>query len=175
MLTVDYTQDLEGELCKLTLSYDASVIISPNSTIAFDAISRTAPLIISTNIAFFDQFKVIFTALSYVALALFCLSLPHKLIGAELLVCCQIVYVSHCFYGRASFLMTSLKSFNLVTGLSTFFYADADRELLFPFTDRVEITAVFLKSCLFIVVALLLFALLWGILAAYDCYSTQVE
>jgi hypothetical protein len=48
-----------------------------------------------------------------------------------------MVYLSHSFYSTPSFLLTSIKSFNPVTGLWTLFYEDSDQDLLFPFTDRV--------------------------------------
>jgi cysteine-rich repeat protein len=81
-IIADYTEDMEGRACLLTFSYNASVIISPNSTLSFEAVSRNAPLIVSHKLDFFAQFRVIFRSLSYVALGVFVASLSHKLIGA---------------------------------------------------------------------------------------------
>ena len=45
-LTVDYTSDMEGRPCVLEVSFDSSIVISPNISLNFDAVSNNMKLII---------------------------------------------------------------------------------------------------------------------------------
>jgi hypothetical protein len=109
-----------------------------NISLSFEAISRNTPLIISQYRDQYKTFKSIFRALSYLVLGLFLLSLPHKMIGAELLFNCQIVLISNALYTRPSFLFNSVKNFGLVSGDWSFFYSsEVDQNVFYPFSDRV--------------------------------------
>ncbi len=72
---------MEGFLCELSISFDSSIIISPNATLSFSAVSRNTPLIVSTSLSEYSTIKVIFGIISYLLLALFVLSFTHKMIG----------------------------------------------------------------------------------------------
>jgi hypothetical protein len=47
-LTVDYTTDMESHSCLLSLSFDSSIIRSPNTSLSFSAKSQTLKLVIVT-------------------------------------------------------------------------------------------------------------------------------
>lgn len=94
----DYTRDMEGVECHFVLDFNRSLVRSPQAKLSFNAVSSTYPLIISNYLSQLKSFKVSFTTLSYIIMGVFGLSLTHKLIGAELLICSQIVYLSNCFY-----------------------------------------------------------------------------
>lgn len=66
--------------------------------------------------------------------------------GAELLVSCQIVYLSNCFYTNPSFLFDSIKTFGLVTGGWPIFFAEEDKSVLFPLTARVQLNSSFFEG-----------------------------
>ena len=97
VLTVkaDYTTDMEGQDCNLTLAFNSSIIVSPSVTLSFPAVSDNIELRVSQNKSQYATIKSIFVYLSYIALALFVLSLSHKLIGAELLVAFELAYLSN--------------------------------------------------------------------------------
>lgn len=108
-LTVDYSTDMEDRQCQLDVSFDSAVIISPNATLSFAAVSRTSPLLVSHKMKEYATIKLIFGVLSYIVLGVFLASLPHKMIGAELLLSTQLVYLSNCLYAKPTFLGSSLK------------------------------------------------------------------
>ena len=105
-ITVDYSTDLEGQPCSLIVSFDSLIIRSPNATLDFSAVSQTLPLIIPTNVEQHATVQMIFGLLAYTALGLFVLSLAHKMIGAELLSCLQIVYLSGTLYHTPSYFLS---------------------------------------------------------------------
>jgi hypothetical protein len=87
-------------------------------------------------------------------LVIFVLSLPHKMIGPELMSCCQLVYLSNVLYIEPSFLLSSVQNFRLVTGTWSLLTSSSDSKLLAPFSERVDLSKYFIKdSC--IVVAIL--------------------
>jgi len=49
-LIVDYSSDMEGIPCNLTVSFDPIIITSDNITIYFDAVSETLPLVITQHL-----------------------------------------------------------------------------------------------------------------------------
>jgi hypothetical protein len=165
-ITVDFSEDLEGRNCNLTVSYDTSLIRSPDSFLAFTVQSNTTALILFSKTRELQQITFIFRMLSYIALALFLLSLGHKMIGAELLSSCQLVYLSYCFYQRPSVLFSSLQSFGLVTGYWSLFYDAADSKLVSDFSDRVQLAPQFLESSLVVSCVLFVVFSLWMILLA---------
>jgi hypothetical protein len=79
-------------------------------------------MIYFSKISDYQRITFIFRVLSFIALILFALSLGHKLIGAELLTCCQLVYLSYCFHRDSSVLYGSLQEFRLVTGYWSLYY-----------------------------------------------------
>jgi len=102
-LTADYSTDMEGKSCTLNISFDRTVIVSPNSTLSFEAISKTLPLIILNNQAEYKSIKLIFGILGYISVGVFLLSLGHKMVGAETMACSQIVYLSYVLYNKPYF------------------------------------------------------------------------
>ena len=119
-LVVDFSEDLEERTCNLSLSFDPSIIDSANSTISFTVNSINEPLIFYSNVETLTAIKNIFKVLSLIALVLSVLTIHHKLIGAELMICCQMVYLSLCFYSKPSYLMKSIEAFHLVSNWSLF-------------------------------------------------------
>jgi hypothetical protein len=97
-ITTNYSEDLERRDCILVFAYDPSLILS----LAFAVQSDNESLTISAKLSQFEGFYFIFRALSYASMALLVLSLPHKLLGAKLLVGCQLVYLSYCFHTAPS-------------------------------------------------------------------------
>ena len=84
--------------------------------------------------------KFIFTYLSFGFLGIFLLSLCHKMIGSELAVSCQMVYLSFALYARPSYLSVALRSFTLVTGCRTLFFSQDYENMLPPFSYRAEMS-----------------------------------
>lgn len=121
---------MEGLACNLTLTLNTTFIKYSSVSLAFNAIGRNIPLTISHNLDSNNTIEFIFKILSYMSLALFVLSLSHKMIGAELLLCCQMVYLSNCFNEKSTMIMNTVKSFQMVTGDWSFFHSDSDQELL---------------------------------------------
>jgi uncharacterized membrane protein len=72
-----------------------------------------------------------------------------------------MVFLSNALFATPSFLCSSMKTFTLVTGNWSFFFSDSDKELLYPFTERVEITDHFLEDTLFVVLALFVIGVAW--------------
>jgi hypothetical protein len=56
------------------------------------------PLVVSRKLNEVKISKFSFTILAYIVIGVFVLSLSHKMIGVELLNCCQIAYLSNSFY-----------------------------------------------------------------------------
>jgi hypothetical protein len=59
-ITVDFSEDLEGRSCNLTVSYDANVIRSPYSFLAFTVQSNTTALLYFSNLSEFQQITFVF-------------------------------------------------------------------------------------------------------------------
>lgn len=134
---------MENKYCQLSVSFDKKYIISPKVTLKFQAVGRNYPLIIS-EISNIKMIKFAFKILSLIILGLFVLSLPHKMIGPELLVCCQIAYISSCLYDSPSLFNLTIKSFGMVTGGWSYFESSQYQTLFPHFTDRVSIYPYFL-------------------------------
>lgn len=77
-------------------------------------------------------------------MALFLVSLSHKMIGPELLVTCQVVYLSKLLYGRATLFSLVIKRFDLVTGGWSFFANEFNGDKVLYLAARVEINPYFL-------------------------------
>jgi hypothetical protein len=138
-VVVDYTQDMEGVECTLNIDYDPAVIESTNSSVDFQAISSNEQLLIMLDhVAQVATIKFLFKVLSWVILGVFLLSLPHKMIGLELLIPCQLVYFSYVFFQQSKTHYV-LKSFKLVTSYRSMFYlSDYDQQLK-PFSIKLEL------------------------------------
>jgi hypothetical protein len=145
-VTADYTTDMEGLPCILSITFDSSLILSPAVALHFSAVSNTVPLRISLFKGEFAIIEMVFEYVAYAALAVFLLALPHKMMGAELLSSCVLAYLSNALYQESSFLLSSIKKFNLVTGDWALLHTEDDAGLIRPFTDRVELTEYFLTS-----------------------------
>jgi hypothetical protein len=63
-VTVDFSEDLEGRSCNLTVSYDANVIRSPDSFLAFTVQSNTTALTYFSKVSDFTRITFIFRVLS---------------------------------------------------------------------------------------------------------------
>jgi len=97
---VDYTEDMENRNCNVSLAYDPTIAQKMPSDLSFTVQSNNTGLIMFYNFEQFDMFQFIFSILSYSVVAAFLLSLPFKMLGVELISCCQIVYFSLCLYDR---------------------------------------------------------------------------
>jgi hypothetical protein len=90
------------------------------------------------HVAQVSTIKFVFKVLSWVALGVFLVSLPHKMIGLELLIPCQLVYFSYVFF-KQSKIHYVLKSFKLVTSYRSAFYLSEYDQLLKPFSLKLEL------------------------------------
>jgi hypothetical protein len=70
-------------------------------------------------------------------LGAFGLSIARKLLGAELLICSQIVYLSNSFYKVPSVYMDPIRNFQSVTGGWSHFFKKSFASVLAPFSRRV--------------------------------------
>lgn len=122
------------------MAYNQSIIKANNSTLTFDVVSNNEPLFFSADIKKVESMQSIFYLLSCIALGLLGLSLVHKMIGAELMFSCQIVFLSICFNSKSSVIMSAVKSFKWVSGSWPIFTNNFDKSLLSPFSDRTELT-----------------------------------
>ena len=168
MLTADYTEDMEDRTCNLTLSFDPSLVSSQVQTSIFIVQSSDIALLYYSRIDQYQQIKFIFQVLSYIALCLFALSLPTKVIGVQLLTCCQIVFFSYCFSEKPSLLYSAIHSLNLVSGYWSLF-KQSDYSYLPGFTDRLQLGPYFLENNFVVIVALLFFSVLAGLLMLFSC------
>jgi hypothetical protein len=115
-LAFDYTEDMEGRYCTVTLAYDPTIVDRPSSQLSFDVRSHNAKLVISNKLSEYAQIRFLFGIIALIALGLFVVSLPRKMPGVELLNCCQTAFLSICLYERPLFLYNALKGLSLVTG-----------------------------------------------------------
>ena len=137
--------------------------------------SDDVPLLFSGQVDQYKVFQFIFNVLSLTTLAVFALSLPHKMAGAELLSSSQIAYLSLCLHQEPSFLISVLSEFRLVIGSWSLFFREEDAYLLPGFTDRVELSPSFFDSCLTVVGVFTLTFLSWAVLAAVKaCHSSSL-
>ncbi len=104
------------------MTFDRAFVRSPSTKLKFTAKSSNYPLTYTANLGYYLNLRDLFHLFGYIAVAFFAVSLPHKMIGAELLVCCQIIYLSNCFYKIHSFFFSTVREFGLVTGDWAFFY-----------------------------------------------------
>ena len=88
-----------------------AIINSQSSSVSFLAVSDNDELLFSESLESFSTFSLIFDVLAWVVLGIFLLSLGHKLIGAELLFNCQLVYLSCGMYSKVPFLVNSIGIF----------------------------------------------------------------
>ena len=105
-------------------------------------------------------------------MGVFLLSLCHKLIGAELAVSCQMVYLSFALYARPSYLSVALRSFTLVTGCRTLFFSQDYQNMLLPFSNRAEMSLQVLENQVICCGVFLVLLLLMGILKSYDYFTS---
>ena len=78
---VAYTEDMEDRSCTLTLPYDPTIVDRPASRLSFDVKSNDLKLIVSNKLKEYGQLKFIFGIIAMVALAIFGISLPRKMLG----------------------------------------------------------------------------------------------
>jgi hypothetical protein len=121
-LKADYATDMEGRSCMFNFIYNTSIIRSPDSVLTFDAISQSQNLIILSNPQELHISTLIFTALGYLSLAIFVLSLGYKMVGAETVTCCQLVYLANVLYQRQYIFFNEVKQMKMVTGGWFLFY-----------------------------------------------------
>jgi cysteine-rich repeat protein len=82
-LIVDYTTDMEGVGCNLTINYNLNVASLLENSISFNATSNNQKLVIADQSTSNSKqtLALVFRMLSYVAIAVFLVSLRHKMIG----------------------------------------------------------------------------------------------
>ena len=102
--------------------------------------------------------------LALIALGLFVIGLPRKMLGVELLSCCQMSLLSLCLYEKPVFLYTSLEGLSPVTGGWSLFSEGEGSSLLPGLTDRVTLSSDFLKTSGVVAGSLTAIVLLWGVL-----------
>ena len=123
---VDYTADMEGVNCQLSIIYDPQLAIIQNNSLNFKVDSRNEELVLVDEEQREQKAKItfIFRILSYAVLVVFLLSLPHKMIGVELVVSCQIAYFSYVLYANPTYFSSAIPNLILVTGYRTLFYRE---------------------------------------------------
>ena len=161
-MEVAYNEDMEGRSCTLTLPYDLTIVDRPASRLSFDVKSNDLKLIVSNKLKEYRQLKFIFGIIAMVALAIFGISLPRKMLGVELLNCCQISFLSLCLYSPQKFIYSALKGLSLVTGEWSFFGEGADFFLIPGLTDRITISSLFAHNSAFVAGSLVLIVGLWS-------------
>jgi cysteine-rich repeat protein len=100
-VAVDYSADLEGKNCSMSLAFNYSLARSPTFTLDFTAHASGEALSYSASTGGSSaavNSGFLFKTISYMTVLLFLLSMPHKLAGAELIVACQVVYLSYGFF-----------------------------------------------------------------------------
>jgi hypothetical protein len=81
-------------------------------------------------------------------LAIFVISIGHKMIGFELAITCQIVYFSYALHEQPSYLFGAVKAFKLVTGYHTMFYNDQYRDIASKLTGELQISKQLMENVL---------------------------
>jgi hypothetical protein len=154
-LTADYESDMEGIPCIMTLTFDSNIIRSADIAVSFDAVSSTLPLVIIANQEQLKTLNTIFFAISYVVLAVFFLSLGHKMIGVEVMTNLQLIYLSNAFYKKTYFFLNELRGIHMVTGYWALFHDENDQIFIPPFSERVDVTPYFLENSLIVLTVLM--------------------
>ena len=133
------------------------------------------PLIVSNKLSEYQQIKFIFGIIALISLGIFLIGLPHKMLGAELINCCQMTFLSLCLYERPVLLYTALKGLSPVTGGWSYFADDNDSDLLLlpGLTDRVPVSPFFLENSGIVAGCLVVMTLLWGALQLIKHCSCQ--
>jgi hypothetical protein len=173
-LTADYTSDMEGIPCNMTLSFDSAIIRSADITVSFDAVSDTLPLVIIKNQDHLRTINTIFVAISYASLAIFFLSLGHKMIGIEVIINLQLIYLSNAFYKKTYLFLNELRRLHLVTGYWALFYDENDQNFNPPFSEKVDMTPYFLEDSLIVLAVLIPVTLIFLVLRK-QLYKKTVE
>ena len=101
-------------------------------------------LVVSNKLGEYQQLSNFFKIIGLIALGLFVFGLPRKMLGVEVLSCCQMTFLSLCLYQKPLLLYTSMKGMNPVSGGWSLFAEDYETDLLPGFTDRVNISPLFL-------------------------------
>jgi hypothetical protein len=127
----------------MTLTFDSTIIRSNDITVSFDAVSETLPLVIIENQEQLRTIKTIFIIISYVVLAVFLLSLGHKLIGVEVIINLQLIYLSNAFFKKTYFFLNEIRRLHLVTGYWALFWNEDDLKFNPPFSEKVDMTPYF--------------------------------
>ena len=115
-IETEFSTDLEGRTCNVSMEFDPSVILSNNFALIFTVESDNNELVISAHLDTYQTMTFLFKAISFSALAIFALGLGHKMIGAELLISTQLVYLSSSLYRKIPFLAESISKLRVVTG-----------------------------------------------------------
>ena len=176
VVQLDFTKDLENAECSLGISYDQDLATVKDSSLNFTAVSRNEELVIASeeDIGRRKTIKFIFACLSLGFLGVFMLSLCHKMIGAELAVPFQVVYLSFALYARPSYLSVALRSFTLVAGCRTLFFNSDYENMLLSFSYRAEMSPQVLENHIVWCGVLLALLSLMAILKGYD-YLTSAK
>jgi hypothetical protein len=148
----------------LNVTFERLVIVSPSATVDFEAVSRTMPLRIAKSAELMKSAKFIFTLLSLVAVGLFAVSLTHRMIGAELLVCFQVVLLSNCPYQKWDMFTYATQGTGAVSGGWPLF-GTALSPSVPTLTNRILMSLAFLNNSFVVVSLLLLFSLILAALA----------
>jgi hypothetical protein len=176
-LTVDFTKDMEDVECTLEISYDSSVARVPNSTLSFTAQGRNMPLIILDPdlVSTIEKATLVFKVLSYSGLSVFFLSLPHKMIGPEFVLTCQIVFFSFAFYARPSYVADSIRSFGLVTGFRSELTSQESGAASSNFASSAKLSHQYLENALVLTCVLALPGLLLLVLSIKKAMEAKAD
>ena len=142
-VVTEFTTDLEGKICDLTMSFDPNIILSDSFSFQFRVESDNIELTISNNLTMYQTIKLHFIIISFVTLGVFVLSLGHKMIGAELLSSVILVYLSLVLYGKVPFLVNSMNELQNLSGYWVFILEEYE-DVLPALTERVLLSPYFL-------------------------------
>ena len=78
-LQIDYTEDMEDRKCNLMVIYGTNP--GDVAHVEFIVDSNNTPLLYSSKVEEYQNLKFFFNILSYLTLAIFVISLPHKMVG----------------------------------------------------------------------------------------------
>ena len=120
----------------------------------------------------YQQAQFIFNIIAWIALALFVVGLPRKMLGVEIINCCQMALLSLCLYGKPIFLYTSLEGLNPVTGGWSLF--SNNNSLLPKLTDMINLSPIFIESSIIVVGSLVAVLILWGFFMLCKHCSCQI-
>ena len=103
------------------------------------------------------------------------MSLGHKLMGAELMYCCQMVYLTYGFMKKSSFLFSTVKGLKLVSGGWSLFHKEEYTQGGINFMKMIEINPYFIENSLIIGLMLIFFMIVLGILMAIRFMTIKQE